>query len=61
MSFKSSQGKWKDPAKRAAKRARQRAAGYRGVKKGRGGALHDHNSGKMHRDGRKGESKRQGK
>jgi hypothetical protein len=44
--------------KRAAKRARQRAAGYQGVKKpGRRGLVR-HNKGRMSRDGRAGEAGR---
>lgn len=47
-----------DPEQRAAKRARQRAAGYRGIKKGQGSQVDRHGSGKMSRDGRKGEIRR---
>jgi hypothetical protein len=43
-----------DPVKRAQKRARQRAAGYQGVKKkGQPGVVR-HNKGRMSRDGRTG-------
>jgi hypothetical protein len=51
-------GKGRDPAKRAAKRQRQRAAGYSGVKKGQGSKVDRHGGGKRHRDDRRGGMKR---
>jgi len=48
----------RDPVKRAAKRARQRAAGYRGVKKPGRPALVNHNKARMTGNGRAGEAAR---
>lgn len=47
----------RDPAKRAAKRRRQREAGYQGVMKGQGSKVERHASGKRDRDDRKGRSR----
>lgn len=49
---------FRDTAKRMAKRQRQRAAGYRGVKKKKPPKSTHHNKGRMEGEGRAGEAQR---